>query len=687
MKKYKDILLLVKTIIDDEEKIDSILRDYPDRAQETREEFVKNREIRIKKILNLAGLKTQADYDLYEEALQASNGGFSIILERDIDELYVNSYNPEWARAWNGNTDLQICLDYFAVITYITEYYTKDDAGTMTLLLNALQDSNATTLKEKMKTLMSTFIAARQMGETEAFYKIFPDFHLKDSNVTTVFVPVSKKENRSKFLLKIDEEMNYNDQEKFQIQGRDGYFVEKYDIVSKFERCEKKPEGISYSHFAKMYSPSWGDKKSKKVGEINVEISNSELSDSEVEEEDAHFIDPDSKFDFVMKCFGHPHHNCRTRKRDKLPNYLKLRDVYPGEPPFMKKRRFPAVLRFHKFKIDTHPQEYFFSEALLYRPFKKEEDILDDLETMDAAELNEEIQCVKGQVMEHLENVTEARYFVEENSRNEETEMNLNPEGIQENADCEYEGIIDHPDFPNFDIECLDQEATIKKSERTQKLILDDIDKLMDKSKHMDFYQRKVLESAVGFARSLRKSLKSKNLSRKAPNMMVHGGAGSGKSTVINIMKQWVHRILEMSGDNSECPYILVTAPTGTAAANIQGQTLHSTFGFSFGNEHFSLSDKIRDEKRTNLKNLRFVIIDEISMVKADLLYQLDMRLREITQKPDKLFGGIAIYTFGDMLQLRPCQARYIFEESVCPDYKIAFHSGKSTLKSTLIPA
>ena len=51
------------------------------------------------------------------------------------------------------------------------------------------------------------------------------------------------------------------------------------------------------------------------------------------------------------------------------------------------------------------------------------------------------------------------------------------------------------------------------------------------------------------------------------------------------------------------------------------------------------------------MKNLRFVIIDEISMVKADLLYQLDMRLREITQKPEKIFGGIAIYTFGDMLQ------------------------------------
>ena len=71
----------------------------------------------------------------HEDALKYSSTGYSIILERDIDELFVNSYNPEWARAWNGNTDLQICLDYFAVITYITEYYTKDDTGLMKKLL------------------------------------------------------------------------------------------------------------------------------------------------------------------------------------------------------------------------------------------------------------------------------------------------------------------------------------------------------------------------------------------------------------------------------------------------------------------------------------------------------------------------------------------------------------------------
>ena len=97
-----------------------------------------------------------------------------------MSEIYVNSYNPEWARAWNGNTDLQICLDYFAVITYITEYYTKDDSGVMTKIIEMLKNSECGTLQEKMILVMNTFITARQMGECEAYYKILPNFRLND---------------------------------------------------------------------------------------------------------------------------------------------------------------------------------------------------------------------------------------------------------------------------------------------------------------------------------------------------------------------------------------------------------------------------------------------------------------------------------------------------------------------------
>ena len=92
-------------------------------------------------------------------------------------------------------------------------------------------------------------------------YKIFPDFHLKDSNVTTVFVPVSRKDKRSKFLLKVDEALGYNGQEKVKIEGRDGLYVEKYDIISKYERREDGLEDLSFSQFEKMYTASWTSKE------------------------------------------------------------------------------------------------------------------------------------------------------------------------------------------------------------------------------------------------------------------------------------------------------------------------------------------------------------------------------------------------------------------------------------------
>ena len=117
-------------------------------------------------------------------------------------------------------------------------------------------------------------------------------------------------------------------------------------------------------------------------------------------------------------------------------------------------------------------------------------------------------------------------------------------------------------------------------------------------------------------------------------------------------------------------------SPTGMAAVNIKGQTLHSAFGFSFGDEHYSLADKTRDIKRTTFKNLRFLIIDEVSMVKADQLYQLDLRLREITMRPNKLFGGIALFFFGDIMQLKPVMGRYIWSQPRSSEYLYAYLVG-----------
>ena len=305
IEKHRDVLEAVMTILEDIEKVEEIMIKY-DKKNESIDEYRKYRKERILKVLELAKVIPE---DYLQALRESCMKGIAVILQRDIDEIFINNYNPEWILAWDGNIDIQPCFDFFAVITYITEYYTKDDSGTMDLLLKALKETECESLKEKIITLMNTFICARQMGEAEAFYKIFPDFHLKDSNVVTVFVPVSRRENRSKFLLKVDESFNYNGQEKFEINGREGLYVEKYDIISKYERSKNK-SGLSFSHFAKMFNPAWNKKED-----------NEENLDSEDEEGNQEFGIWDSKYDFVMKCFGEPHERCKKRNT-KLPNYL-----------------------------------------------------------------------------------------------------------------------------------------------------------------------------------------------------------------------------------------------------------------------------------------------------------------------------------------------------------------------------
>ena len=78
-----------------------------------------------------------------------------------------------------------------------------------------------------------------------------------------------------------------------------------------------------------------------------------------------------------------------------------------------------------------------------------------------ADEFIDRIACVKQQVMEFLEGVDEARHFIGELARNEEVENLLDPETIKDIDDCEYEGIINHPDYPEFDFDFL--ETDIKK--------------------------------------------------------------------------------------------------------------------------------------------------------------------------------------------------------------------------------
>jgi len=123
-------------------------------------------------------------------------------------------------------------------------------------------------------------------------------------------------------------------------------------------------------------------------------------------------------------------------------------------------------------------------------------------------------------------------------------------------------------------------------------------------------------------------------------NVFITGKAGTGKSTLLNYFRQTTKK------------KIAVLAPTGVAAVNIQGQTIHSFFGF----KPDITTGKIKKNAYIDydLYNaLDAIVIDEISMVRADLLDCVDKFLR-IARSKNKPFGGVQMIFIGDLYQLPP---------------------------------
>ena len=122
-------------------------------------------------------------------------------------------------------------------------------------------------------------------------------------------------------------------------------------------------------------------------------------------------------------------------------------------------------------------------------------------------------------------------------------------------------------------------------------------------------------------------------------HLFVTGKAGTGKSTLLQIFR------------NTTKKRVVVLAPTGIAALNVKGQTIHSFFGFP---PRLINKSEIEIRKFNKVyKNLDMIIIDEISMVRADIIDNIDYFLR-INRNINAPFGGVQMIFFGDLFQLPP---------------------------------
>ncbi|UXW85102.1 AAA family ATPase [Microbacterium azadirachtae] len=126
-------------------------------------------------------------------------------------------------------------------------------------------------------------------------------------------------------------------------------------------------------------------------------------------------------------------------------------------------------------------------------------------------------------------------------------------------------------------------------------------------------------------------------------NYLVQGRAGSGKTYTENALRELAAR----SGVTA-----LSVAPTGLAASLVNGLTIHSAFGIQV--KHTPARTGSRANRLVPWEHIDLLIVDEMSMIRADLIDAMDKTLRAVRRKPGLPFGGVQVVLFGDLFQLPP---------------------------------
>jgi hypothetical protein len=147
-------------------------------------------------------------------------------------------------------------------------------------------------------------------------------------------------------------------------------------------------------------------------------------------------------------------------------------------------------------------------------------------------------------------------------------------------------------------------------------------------------------------------------------HVFVTGGGGAGKSHLIKAIYHTVTKTVRHAPMNPELLSVLLMAPTGVAAININGTTVNTALAIprECGNNVPAMSDQRRTQMRLSLAELKLIIINEISMISNMGLLHIHQRLKEIFVTPNsELFTGISVLVFGDFFQLPPIRSATTF--------------------------
>ena len=567
----------------------------------------------------------------YLKAIRLSLKHSTLLLQRSPAEIRINCYNPNLLRAWKANMDIQYVLDPYACAVYILSYITKGQRGMSKLLRKACEEAKEgnKNIVNKVRHIGNKFLNAVEISAQEAVYLVM-QMPLRRSSREFQFINTSDPHERTFLLKSMDKIKELPDH---------SVDIESDNIIKRYQRRPKKLENLCLADFVAWFNCKSDSNQKSKLK------SNSPLIDDYLTE---------SNFD------------------DNVDDDLSDKDqeIFENDEYEMKggmtlvKRQKPRIIRSVRFNKNKDPENYCREQIMLYTAWRNENtDLLKDFEThQDRYEI---IKDVIEQNRKQYENHTEV---LDQAVQDIECEENLVAPNTQYRDEQDREigpkaselfGCFDPgKDKQHSQYDLINDIGIYPRTNDDEELVV----KRLNDADFRKLVQSLNVEQKEFFYHVLN-SVKTDKLPMR---LFLSGGAGVGKSTVTNALYEALIRYLNSQPQNDPDDVSVVkVAPTGKAAFNIRGNTLHSAFKIP-ANRGFNYCTLDRDRLntiRSQLQRMQVIFIDEISMVGSAMFNFLDLRLQQImgTKEP---FGGLSIITVGDLLQLKPVFDNWIFENS-----------------------
>ena len=295
-------------------------------------------------------------------------------------------------------------------------------------------------------------------------------------------------------------------------------------------------------------------------------------------------------------------------------------------------------------------EDYFYALILLFTPFRDEDDLIGEAGTAEAA-FNLLLGDNSNLLAHHdkLQNILAANSNVTKIAEAREQEQKIDPHGDDDNGP----EVTGEARDTMKDVEDLQGHLTHQFSlEERVSMLNCDQDRIFNRvTEHLTHQQQHEMGTCECSA-------------LKPLQMFISGVGGTGKSFLIQTIQA---KVAEIWKDQTSRVTCVVAAPTGIAAFNIGGVTVHRLFQLPIEHEgktaqYWSLPKGSQKMLRTTLRDLKLVIIDEVSMLSSLNLAYMHLRLDEVFSGND-WFGSMNVLFVGDLLQLPPVNGAPVFEQ------------------------